>query len=91
MERTIPLLDLNGLLSFLHYHKFKFELRELGGRVSGHVEANERFYELSERFNSNESVHCLDFVHCQREIRAMTMTIKNEKVKRTENESRKDL
>jgi len=73
----IPILDLSGLTPFQHYHGNKFDLVMQGGRVVALFESNRQFYELSNRFNNNEPVNTLDFIHCQREIRAMMMNLKN--------------
>lgn len=39
-------------------------------------EANEKFYEIAERFNRNEPVQVIDFLQAQREVKAELMTLK---------------
>ena len=79
---NIPILDLPGLAPFQRLHRNPCDLVSQGTRVLALFEADKTFYDLSERFNNNECVPILDLLHAQREIRAITTTLKSH----TENE-----
>lgn len=66
----IPIFDLN-LSAFQHLHGNTPELELQGTRVIFLFDANDTFYKLSALYNSNEPVNVLDFVNCQRQLRAM--------------------
>jgi hypothetical protein len=74
--QKIPVLDLLGLTSFQRLHENPGELIVQGTRVVALFDADKKFYEVAERFNQNEPVPVLDFLHAQREIKAMMMTLK---------------
>lgn len=74
--KKIPVLDMTGLTPFQKLHDNEPELILQGTRVVALFTADDTFYELSERYNRNEPVSVLDFVHCQREIRSRLLSLK---------------
>jgi hypothetical protein len=75
--QKIPILDLN----FSAYHLLNENAPELslqGGRVIFLFNADDTFYRLSERYNSNELVHVMDYVNALRQLRAMMISLKRE-------------
>lgn len=72
----IPILDLNGLTPFQALHGNTFELVMQGTRASAMFKADEKFYKIAEQFSRNEPVNILDFLNCQRQIRAMLLSLK---------------
>jgi len=75
ISHKIPILD----LSFSAYHYLKGNIPELdkrGGRVIFLFNANETFYKLSDDYNGNVPVNCLDFVNAMRELKAKMLAMK---------------
>jgi hypothetical protein len=75
-KRKIPILDIPGLGTFQFMHNNEFEMELNGTRVTLLFNADDRFYELAERFNSNESVPVLDFLNAQRQLKAKMFSLK---------------
>ncbi len=78
MKKTpqrIQLLDLN-FAAYLFLNGLRPELELNGTRVTFLFPADETFYKLSLRYNSNEPTPCLDLVNAQRQLRAMMMSAK---------------
>jgi hypothetical protein len=73
----IPVLDLN-LSAFQRLHGNSPQLVLQAGRVIFMFDADATFYRLSELYNSNIAVNCLDLVNAQRELRAMMMSLKGQ-------------
>lgn len=76
LSKRIPVLDIPGLGAFQHLHGNEPEMTLNGSRVTLLFNADDRFYELSARFNSNEAVPVLDFLNCQRLLRAKMFAMK---------------
>ena len=74
--RKIPILDVNGLGSFQHLHGNEPEMQMQGTRVTLLFNADQKFYELSEKFNRNTPVNVLDFVNAQRQLKAKMFSMK---------------
>jgi hypothetical protein len=74
--QKVPVLDIPGLGSYQFMNGNDPEMAMNGARVTLLFEANELFYELSARFNSNEVVNVLDFVNAQRQLRARMYAMK---------------
>ncbi len=74
--QKIPILDLTGLTSFQRLHGNSYDLVMQGTRGVAMFMANDRFYEIAERFNRNESVPVIDFMQAQREVKAELMALK---------------
>jgi hypothetical protein len=72
-SRKIPILDLN-LSAFQHLHGNTPELVNQGGRVVFMFDTDDTFYRLSELYNSNMSVDCLDFVNAQSDLPPISWT-----------------
>jgi hypothetical protein len=51
---------------------------DYSGRVSFRVPANNLFFELTERWNNNEPIPCLDFANEIRKLRARMLAAKTE-------------
>jgi hypothetical protein len=75
-SQKIPILDLTGLTSCQRYHGNPYELVMQGTRGVAMFEANEKFYEISEKFNRNELIPVIDFLQAQREVKAELMALK---------------
>ncbi len=82
VPRKIPVNDLVGLTPFQKYKKNEPELILQGSRVIALFNADDAFYSLSEQFNNNVPVNVVDFVQCQREIRAMMLTLRGQALSR---------
>jgi len=76
LPQKIPILDLTGLTSFQRYWGNEYVLVMQGSRGVAMFDANEKFYEIAERFNRNESIPVIDFLHAQREVKAELMALK---------------
>ncbi len=76
LPQKIPILDLTGLTSFQRYHGNHYELVLQGTRAVALFEADSTFYEISEKFNRNESIPVIDFLQAQREVKAELMALK---------------
>lgn len=74
--QKIPILDLTGLTSFQRLHANPYELVMQGSRGVAMFDANDKFYEIAEKFNRNEPVAVIDFLQAQREVKAELMTLK---------------
>jgi hypothetical protein len=74
--QKIPVLDLLNLGAFQICHGNRGEWVFNNGRGALLFNADERFYELSARFNSNELVPVQDFVAAQRELKAQLYALK---------------
>lgn len=74
--RKIPVLDIPGLSAFQFYHDNEPELEMQGTRAVALFVADDRFYELSERYNRNEPVKVLDFCNKQRQLKAKMFSLK---------------
>lgn len=77
LTQKIPILDLN-LSAFLSLNGIVPELLLQGTRVVFLFDANDTFYKLSSLYNSNEN-GILDYVNAQRQLKAMMMSLKNQK------------
>jgi hypothetical protein len=75
-NRKVPVLDIHGLSSFQSLHENAPELILQGTRVICLFTADDKFFELSERFNRNEPVNVLDFLKAQRELTARMLELK---------------
>jgi hypothetical protein len=75
----VPILDLPGLGSFQLYHGNEPELELNGTRVSLLFYTDERFYDLCQKYQSNETVKVLDFVNVQRQLKAKVLSLKSRK------------
>jgi len=75
-QRKIPILDIPGLSAFQSLHRNPPELELQGSRVVCLFNANQTFYALSERFNSNELVSVIDFLNAQRQLKAQMFALK---------------
>lgn len=75
-DKKIPILDVPGLGSFQFYYGNEPEMTLNGTRVTLLFNADDRFYELSARFNSNESIPVLDFLNAQRQLKAKMFSMK---------------
>lgn len=73
--KKIPILDLNHS-AFQKYHKNEPELEMQGSRGVFMFNADNKFFDLSARYNQNEPVPVLDFVNCQRQLKAQLMALK---------------
>jgi hypothetical protein len=76
IANKIPVLDINGLGSFQHLHGNEPEMQMQGTRVTLLFNADQKFYELSEKFNRNTPVNVLDFVNAQRQLKAKMFSMK---------------
>ncbi|MDA8103911.1 MAG: hypothetical protein M0Z71_00880 [Nitrospiraceae bacterium] len=74
--RKIPVLDILGFGTFLSYNGKDDEMVMTGTRASLLYEADAKFYELAERYNKNERVNVLDFLNCQRQMKARMVGMK---------------
>lgn len=74
--RKIPVLDIPGLSSFQFYHGNEPELELQGARAVALFVADDKFYELSERFNRNEAVNVMDYCNKQRQLKAKMFSLK---------------
>ena len=72
----IPVLDIPGLAAFQRLHGNEAEMEMNGSRVTLLFNADNTFYELSARYNSNEPVNVLDFVNAQRQLKARMFALK---------------
>ena len=77
-ERKIPVLDIPGLSSFQYLQGNPPELVSQGTRVVCMFNADQTFYDLSERFNRNEPVSVLDFLNAQRQLKAKMFALKGQ-------------
>ncbi len=73
----VPVLDIPGLSTFQDYHENPPELEMQGTRITAMFKADQRFFELAERYNRNELVNVLDFVNCQRKLKAKMLALKH--------------
>lgn len=73
--RKIPILDLN-LSAFQKLFGNDPELVSQGGRVVFMFSSDDKFYRLSELYNSNFEVNVLDYVRSQRELKAKMLSMK---------------
>jgi len=78
-NRKIPILDIPGLGAFQFYHGNEPELTFNGTRITLLFNADDRFYELSARFNENEAIPVLDFLNSQRQLKAKMFSMKGHK------------
>lgn len=77
-KKHIPIYDLNfSAFQHLHGNSPKLELQDT--RVVFLFNTNDVFYQLSERYNRNESVPVLDFVSATRQLRSMMMALRGHK------------
>ena len=83
MEKTptksspkIPILDIPGHGAFQFLNGNDPDMALNGTRVTLLFNADEKFFELSERYNSNEPVNVLDFVNAQRQLKARMFSMK---------------
>jgi hypothetical protein len=76
-SRKIPILDLN-LSAFQHLHGNTPELVNQGGRVVFLFNADDAFYKLSELYNLNVPINCIDFVNAQRELKSKMLSMKGQ-------------
>lgn len=76
--KKIPILDIPGLGTFQKLNGNDPEMAINGTRVTLMFNASDLFYELSERFNSNELVPVLDFLHIQRQLKARMLSLKSQ-------------
>lgn len=83
--RKIPILDLN-LSAFQKLFGNDPELVNQGGRVVFMFATDDKFYRLSELYNSNVEVNVLDYVRSQRELKSKMLSMKGQ---HNENETRK--
>ena len=74
--KKIPVLDIPGLGAFQHLHGNRSEMTINGTRITLFFDANDKFYELSTRFNSNEVVPVLDFLNAQRQLKARMLAMR---------------
>lgn len=72
----VPILDLTGFTSFQRLYGNIYELVMQGSRGVAMFDADERFYEIAEKFNRNEDVPVIDFLQAQREVKAELMALK---------------
>jgi len=77
IANKIPVLDINGLGSFQHLHGNEPEMQMQGTRVTLLFNADQKFYELSEKYNRNAPVNVLDFVNSQRQLKARMLSMKS--------------
>lgn len=75
-SKKIPILDIPGLGAFQFMHGNEPELILNGTRVTLLFDADDRFYELATRYNSNEPVRVLDFTNAQRQLKAKMLSLK---------------
>ncbi len=73
--RKISVLDLN-LSAFQMYHGNDPVIEMQGSRAAFMFNADDKFFELSERYNRNELIPALDFVNCQRQLKSKLMAMK---------------
>jgi hypothetical protein len=73
--RKIPVLDLNQA-AFQFLYGNEPELIMQGSRGAFFFVADDKFFDLSERYNGNEAVRCLDFVNAQRQLKSRLMAAK---------------
>jgi hypothetical protein len=73
--QKISILDLN-LSAFQMYHGNNPTIEMQGSRGVFLFNTDDRFFDLSERYNRNEPIPSLDFVNCQRQLKARLMTLK---------------
>ncbi|MGA2464662.1 MAG: hypothetical protein ABSH06_09965 [Thermodesulfobacteriota bacterium] len=67
---TFTINDLSGLGPFFEQNELPISLRrDANGRVLGEVPASEKAYRLMAEFQSNPTVHILDFLSYQRRLR----------------------
>jgi hypothetical protein len=78
VDKEIPLSDLN-LSAFHLYHGNPPELSLQGSKVIFLFSNDDTFFELSARYNSNETIPVLDFVNALRQLKAVMMNKKLEK------------
>jgi len=71
----IPILDLH-LAAFMKLHGNSPELEVQGDRVIFLFNANEVFYRLSAKYNSNQDVAILDYVNALRQLKSMMLSMK---------------
>lgn len=82
--RKIPILDIN-LSAFQRLFGNDPELVNQGGRVVFMFSTDDKFYRLSELYNSNVEVNVLDYVRSQRELKSKMLSMKGQ---HNENETR---
>lgn len=76
IPKKIPVLDIPGLGAFQYLHGNEPEMTMNGSRVTLLFNADDRFCELSARYNSNEFVKVLDFTNAQRQLKAKMFSLK---------------
>jgi len=76
LSHRIPILDMSGLGPFQFLNGNEPEMAMNGTRVTLLFKSDERFYELSARYNNNEPVNVLDFVNAQRQLKARMFSMK---------------
>ena len=72
----IPVLDIPGHGAFQCLHGNDPDMALNGTRVTLLFNADQTFYELAARYNSNEAVNVLDFVNAQRQLKARMFSMK---------------
>ena len=72
----IPVLDIPGHGAFQYLHGNDPDMAANGSRIMLLFNADQTFYELSARYNSNETVNVLDFVNAQRQLKARMFSMK---------------
>lgn len=78
IPNKIPILDLN-FSAFQLLHGNPPELILQGNRVIFMFNSDDTFYQLSARYNDNETVNVLDFVNATRQLRAMMFSMRRRK------------
>lgn len=78
LTKKIPILDIPGLGAFQLLHGNEPEMEMNGSRVTLLFDADDRFYELSERYNKNEEVPVISFCNVQRQLRAKMLSLKSQ-------------
>lgn len=76
LSKKIPVLDIPGLGAFQYLYGNEPEMALNGSRVALLFNADDIFYELSARYNSNEPVPVLDFLNSQRQLKAKMFAMK---------------
>lgn len=76
VPKKIPVLDIPELGAFQYLYGNEPEMELNGTRVTLLFDANNLFYELSARYNSNEPIPVLDFLHAQRQLKAKMFALK---------------
>ncbi len=79
LTKKIPILDIPGLGSYQFYHGNKGTWEFNGTRATLLFDADEKFYELCQRYQKNDSVKVCDFVSVQRQLKAEMMSLKSRK------------